>query len=305
MSFGPPSTKTAYKTTYTKGDLFYGFGEPRLALMKFLKVPTSETGLSALFMINNYMGTGDEIAELAKKEQVATEAYMQKKKEEFTKEQWVGHEDIKSLKWNDPAKQQFLARVEEAFDIKKAELEEVFKAALLQPHQDFWKTLETHNNGKYASALKFKRKDAAKGTADSAENSAWRKKCKGGIYYGTHVLKQTVHFCLSLEIKANDKVTGFKDMDFSAVVKKTSPTDTAPDTTTGKIRLITPAELRWIYRHREDESVKENIQFWTHVSSDAATEWKACGPPWEKDQGAKELWASYKPKSTNVHSGVD
>jgi hypothetical protein len=298
------SFKEPYTTKYTQGDLFYGFGEPRLALMKFLDVPTSQTGLSALFVINNYMGTGDEFSERDTKERVATEQYRLKAPEEF-KEKSPGWEDVKKLGWKDPRKQDFLKKVEAEFAIKQADLEAVFKEALLKPHQDFRETLRTYNNGKYASALDFKRKDAPKDTADSGENSAWRKKCKGGIYYGTHVLDKTVHFCLSLEVKTGDKVTGWTDMDFSAVVKKTSPTDTAPDTTTGKIRLITPAELRWIYRHREDDSVKKNVQFWTHISPDAGTKWKPCGPPWEKDQGARDLWATYKPKSTNVHSRVD
>ena len=115
-----------------------------------------------------------------------------------------------------------------------------------------------------------------------------------------------VHFCLSLEVKTNDKVTGYCEMDFSAIVNKTSPTDTPSDTTQGKIRLITPAELRWIYRHREDPSVQKNIQFWTHTSTDVATAaWSPCGPPWEKDEDAKKLWASYKPKSTSVHARTD
>ncbi len=301
MSFTPKFT-----TTYTQGDLFYGFGVPRLALMKFLGVPTSESGLSALFMINNYLGTGDEIALRDDKLTVPLSKFAQTAKERFIQEQ-PGYADVQKLKFADPLKKDFFAKAEAAFGIAQPEMEAVFKASPLKPHQDFWQTLREYNGGKYASALDFKRATAVSGKVDSAENAAWRKKCKGGIYYGTHVLDKTVHFCLSLEVKTGDTVTGYTSMDFKAVVAKTSPTDT-PSTATKdeKIRLITPAELRWVYRHREDASVQKNIQFWTHTSPDAAkASWAPCGPPWESDDAAKLVWASYKPKSTSVHAGTD
>lgn len=301
MSFKPEFT-----TTYTPGDLFYGFGLPRLALMKFLGVPTTESGLSALFMINNYLGTGDEIALLNDKTDVKVSEFAQTAKDTFIREQ-PGFADVKSLKFSDPRKKQFFAEAEKAFGIKQPEMEAAFKASLLKPHENFWDTLRKYNNGKYASALDFRRATAATDNVDSAENAAWRKKCKGGIYYGTHVLDKTVHFCLSLEVKTGDIVTGYKSMDFGAVVAKTSPSDT-PRTTTKdeKIRLITPAELRWVYRHREDASVQRNIQFWTHTSADATkASWAPCGPPWDSDAGAKAMWAAYKRKTTNVHEGID
>jgi hypothetical protein len=274
--------------------------------MKYLRVPTSESGLSALFLINNYMGTGDEIAEQAAKTQVAVDKFNLDAEEEFTVK-FPEYDKVRALKWNDPVKEAFLKEVATRFAIAKPALETAFKASLLKPHEDFWQVLRTINDGKYASALTFKRSDAPRHTADSAENSAWRKKCKGGIYYGTHVLNSTVHFCLSLEEKTGDKVTGYCDMDFSAVVSKTSPTDTpATATKENKIRLITPAELRWVYRHRDDASVQKNVQFWTHekMTGDDMS-WVACGPPWEKDAEATQLWSSYKPKSTNVHALSD
>ena len=300
------SFKETFTTTYKKGDLFYGFGVPRLSLMKFLGVPTSESGLSALFMINNYMGTGDEIAGQAAKTQVAVDKFNLAEEERF-KVDFPEYDKVRALKWNDPVKKAFLEMVATAFAIAKPDLEAAFKASLLKPHEDFWEALRTFNGGKYASALTFKRSDAPDGTADSAENSAWRKKCKGGIYYGTHVLDCTVHFCLSLEQKTGNKVTGYCDMDFAAVVKKSSPTDTpATATKENKIRLITPAELRWVYRHRDNASVQKNVQFWTHgtMTGDDMS-WVACGPPWEKDAEAAELWSSYKPKSTSVHAKAD
>ena len=195
------SFKSPFTTTYKKGDLFYGFGVPRLSLMKYLGVPTSESGLSALFMINNYLGTGDEIAGQAAKTEVAIGKFNLTEEDKF-KVNFLGYDKVSALKWGDPVKKEFLQQVAKAFAIAKPDLEAAFKASLLKPHEDFWDALRTFNGGKYASALTFKRSDAPVDTADSAENSAWRKKCKGGIYYGTHVLDCTVHFCLSLEQKA-------------------------------------------------------------------------------------------------------
>lgn len=293
VPFTPPFTDK-----YTKGDLFYGFGIPRLSLMKFLNVPTSESGPSALFMINNYLGTGDEIMGGTEKVKFAVATKMLTVEDEF-KKKYPGFDDVKSLPFKDPRKKNLLEEITKAFAIAEPKIKADLEEEMLKPHQDFWAALRKFKNGKYATAMDYKRAGTTPAD-DAAENDAWRKKCKGGIYHGTHVLNKTVHFCLSLEQKTNDVVTGYTDMDFSAVVKKTSPTDT-PATATHKLRLITPAELRWVYRHRDDESVKKNIQFWTHGAE--LDKWTPCGPPWEKDDPSKALWASYKPKSASVHKG--
>jgi hypothetical protein len=49
-----------------------------------------------------------------------------------------------------------------------------------------------------------------------------------------------------------------------------------------KVRAITNAELRWIYRHRKEADVAKRVQFWSGGAP--------CKPPWEQDPNIAALW---------------
>lgn len=108
----------------------------------------------------------------------------------------------------------------------------------------------------------------------------WREKSKGGIEWQTKVRKKTVHFCLD----------GMMDpMIQQAITTKTwdNETDNSAKNVAWntKVRAITNAELRWIYRKRGDADVAKGVQFWQNNSP--------CAPPWD-DPVLKPLWTAYK-----------
>ena len=177
---------------------------------------------------------------------------------------------------------------------------------MLKPHQNFETTLKTYKNGKYKQAIGFKFDATAKdkNLENTKQNSAWRKKCKGGLYYCIFVLEKTVHFCLGAAEKSNGL---FVELDHKQVVNKKDPydRDASPDTNLAKLRVITPAELRWIYRNRTAAEVQKRVQFWKPADKDG--EWEACCAPWSKDadDNVKNHWESYKPKSESPHEKKD
>lgn len=97
------------------------------------------------------------------------------------------------------------------------------------------------------------------------------RKCKGGIAF---LLDETVginlHFLLD-------------GINMHNVVYKTN-----------KEKSITGAELRWIYRNRNNPRVQKVVQFWINR--------RPCCPPWNQmfhDKSIVSLWANYHPKSHN------
>jgi len=195
MPFGPES---AFKSTYTKGDLFYGLAKPRDALMEFLKVPKDHADGAR---INSY--------------------------------------DIGDV--TDPQQ----ARPQENAAFRK----------FLLGHQKY---------GKVVGLTKY-------------EWRHWRQKSKGGIEWATKEAKKNVHFCLDLMMDPGVQY---------AITQKCwdneSPKGTPWDQ---KVRAITNAELRWIYRHSKDADVKAGVQFWFNE--------KPCAPPWT-DPNLAVLWSAYK-----------
>lgn len=108
----------------------------------------------------------------------------------------------------------------------------------------------------------------------------WRQKSKGGIEWATKYAnpRKHVHFCLD---KMTDPLTQM------AIVTKTYGDDSPKGTPWDqKIRSITNAELRWIYRHRNEGGVKKYVQFWENG--------KQCGPPWERPE-LQDVWKAYTP----------
>jgi hypothetical protein len=115
----------------------------------------------------------------------------------------------------------------------------------------------------------------------STNGGHWRRKSKGGIEWATKILvpPKRVHFCLDQMMDPDIML---------AIVQKNWDNDTpARLPFDQKIRAITNAELRWIYRHRQDDGVKKNVQFWENFTQ--------CGPPWERSGGLDKIWQSYAP----------
>ena len=110
----------------------------------------------------------------------------------------------------------------------------------------------------------------------------WREKSKGGIEWQTKVRKKVVHFCLD----------GMMDpMIQYAITTKSWDNETDNSSKTvpwdQKVRAITNAELRWIYRNRKDPDVDARVQCWEGNAP--------CPPPWGRGDGQLDaLWKAYK-----------
>jgi hypothetical protein len=99
-----------------------------------------------------------------------------------------------------------------------------------------------------------------------------RQACKGGVEFTTG-RKKLIHFILD-------------GLNMDWVIKKAGPWDQMGLTSGGeKARDITGAEMRWIYRHRDDPKVMPFILFWRGGQNVA--------PPWIEDPTA---WAHYVPR---------
>ena len=169
------------------------------------------------------------------------------------------------------------------------------------------KTLQQHP--RYKNAVD------GSGSSPAETNCIVRRKDKGGLYWATLVAGKHVHFVLD-------------GLDMLAVIRKSfTKNSLAPyqkrggignvqggpnlqfDTPVGtpaeeKVRSITGAELRWVYRHREHPNIQAFIQFWH--------EGEQCVPPWlhwthidaksVQESEIHQLWAHYQPRRTlQVH----
>ncbi|CDG80857.1 hypothetical protein GJA_194 [Janthinobacterium agaricidamnosum NBRC 102515 = DSM 9628] len=136
---------------------------------------------------------------------------------------------------------------------------------------------------------------------NNTENSILRRKVKGGLYWATSVAKKHVHFVLD-------------GLDMEAVVRKSASYDNPTgsnneQSNTAKTRAYTGAELRWIYRNRNNPDVQSHVHF--------VKEGKPCPPPWveystkvikfkqdntmeeiETKYDVKALWEQYTPQSS-------
>ena len=107
--------------------------------------------------------------------------------------------------------------------------------------------------------------------------------CKAGLEYTAGEGRGHIYFILD-------------DLDMTAVVKKLrynkggdaafNPKLKVDPKTRASVKDITPAELRYLYRHRKDATMMSNVSFWLGGSQ--------VKPPWEL---APALWKHYKPYS--------
>ena len=124
----------------------------------------------------------------------------------------------------------------------------------------------------------------------------WRIKSKGGIEWATTVKKINVHFCLDkmLPLDIMQAIVE-KTWDHDGEFRKINGENLKIDANGGytikvnwedKIRSITNAELRWIYRNKNNADVQRYVQFWSGNIP--------CTPPWDHSDELKELWETYK-----------
>jgi hypothetical protein len=72
------------------------------------------------------------------------------------------------------------------------------------------------------------------------------------------------------------------------------------DWRSNKVRSVTGAELRWVYRHRFNARVQRHIQFWLND--------QPCHAPWHSlmvgvPGGGPKAWSRYKPEHLYSTSG--
>ncbi len=99
-----------------------------------------------------------------------------------------------------------------------------------------------------------------------------RRVCKGGLLFAISQGKRA-HFIL-------DK------LDMKRVVEKSGKDNDAANYNGAKHRGYTGAELRSLYRMRDDQDAMSHVVFWENG--------KKVDAPWERDP---ELWATYTPRS--------
>lgn len=111
--------------------------------------------------------------------------------------------------------------------------------------------------------------------AELDTNEVIRRKCKAGLHWGTHSSDGAhIHFILD-------------SLNQNAIVDKNYRDDFIARSASGSIikeRSITNAELRWLFRNRNDPNVQNRVQFWQNG--------EPTYPPWETDPST---WAQYRP----------
>lgn len=99
---------------------------------------------------------------------------------------------------------------------------------------------------------------------------------------GNHVIKRSSKMGLNLFVLKGRTVHFVLDnITMDQVPTKSNSRDV------GENRSITGAELRWIYRHRDNDVIRENIQFWFKKAPTT--------PPWQSDSANySKQWETYK-----------
>ncbi|MFC7517189.1 hypothetical protein ACFQUU_19445 [Herbaspirillum sp. GCM10030257] len=174
--------------------------------------------------------------------------------------------------------------------LNKRKVPEEKSGDFLSQEKNFIETLTKHD--KYKTAV----------NGGEFDNSAVRRKSKGGLYWATKEAKKHVHFVLD-------------GLDIKSVVTKSfagengdHPIGSSESLGSGEVknRSVTGSELRWIYRNREDSDVQRYVHFWF--------EGKPCRPPWEEykttrfqngkletiEHNVETLWSQYVPKGKGV-----
>ena len=119
-----------------------------------------------------------------------------------------------------------------------------------------------------------------------SQQHMWRTKSKAGLNWAVTTGRH-VHFILdNLDMKAVAEKSNTKGNPDSPI-GKAAATVSLKD----KVRTITNAELRWVFRNKGDPAVQAQIQFWL--------ENKPCCPPWEPG------WDKVKPVRSPGHTAWD
>ena len=123
--------------------------------------------------------------------------------------------------------------------------------------------------------------------ADSPSHADWNQRfkrtSKAGLQFALQERGYQVHFVLP------------RDADFDKIVRESSshPRHASAkyeafylDGHGGEVgpieeKRITHAELRWLFRHKDDPTVKSNVQFWDYDPSDGS--FAPVAAPWERD----------------------
>lgn len=127
---------------------------------------------------------------------------------------------------------------------------------------------------------------------DVANNARWRRKSKAGLDFLT-MSKKFIHFAIDHGMKPDDvtKKVGaaeLTDVPFATAGQGKMQFKISND---DKMRIITYAELRFIYRDRTNKDFQTYIQFWYQ---DSSGKFAADAPPWDLNPA---VWANYKPSN--------
>ncbi len=134
-----------------------------------------------------------------------------------------------------------------------------FGVARQEQNTAYLDSLENHP--KYQIAY-----DKNKGGGNVTDNAKFRLKSKAALNWCISS-KTIVHFVLD-GLDLNEVI----EKNFKMPNKPHSPNNEFKSAADDKIRTVTGAELRWIYRNRERPETQECVQFWYAG--------KQCSPPW-------------------------
>jgi hypothetical protein len=125
-------------------------------------------------------------------------------------------------------------------------------------------------------------------------------KCKGGLNWACTV-GYHVHFILDeidmttvihKNFGAGRNAESKRPWNLHSIFSRTKKQVRLHNWRSNKVRSVTGAELRWIYRHRFNPTVARHIQFWLDN--------RPCHAPWDPAMGGRPgfgptEWARYKP----------
>jgi len=119
-------------------------------------------------------------------------------------------------------------------------------------------------------------------------NNLWRKKSKAGLEF---LVKKNhfINFAIDEKFSSADCIA--KPMNYEEVAVPWG--ETRPEYCVGKqkLRIITYAEIRFVYRNKDDADFAKRIQFW-YQSGDT---FAPGAPPWVRDAA---VWEKYQPKNS-------
>lgn len=130
-------------------------------------------------------------------------------------------------------------------------------------------------------ALVYIQNHAKYNTALQGDQGQTRRKCKGILEFQLQGKQLPVHFILAT---FDTRLAAAKlKWDHDPLVSGTVPENS-------KDEEVTHAEIRWLYRNKDNANVRRLVQFWTFQSNDFVP----VGPPWEfGTEEEKKAWAEY------------